>query len=403
VVPVRFNGSRVALLMLLLEVSPLYTEHRFSFVRTAASSHKNLSPEDTDLIEITLKVLFSVDKLLHLLRIRGKQLYPIQLKNKWTASVKKTEADCHSILHEVLPRFVSKARWKEPQGLEEYEKRQARLSNASVASNASEQASPSSIRTTMTNSNMARQMRAEILSLDLATLASRIHTLSHSTLAAKILDSMVDASPVPLPESFLDLQDELEARIKRDLSGILDFCHALTSQWKQVDEVYWTCRDLRLSSEVLARDIEQATLKLPSEVLADTFQGRLQALLSKYDAACIPVITTLPTPLLQAQVPDQALYNQQVVDTVRLTTQSTSLCLNGCRQAVEAYRNAAQALAAAQTYHAHINETLATIRQHVSSLKRIPLDISTVSASDVDFDSVAGSIRALSRNSRKCT
>lgn len=366
---------------------------------TAASSHNNLSPEDTDLIEITLKVLFSVDKLLHLLRIRGKELYLLQLKTKWTASVKKVEADCHTILYEVLPKFVNKARWKEPQDSEGHEKRQARLSNASVPSNSSKQASPSSTRGTMTNSNMARQMRAEILSLDLAALTSRIHTLSHSTLAAssKILDTMVDTSLLPLPETFLDLQDELEARIKRELFGIIDFCQALASQWKQSDELYWICRDLQLSSEVLARDIYQATLKLPSEILADTFQQRLHAMLSIYDAACIPMVRALPAPVLQAQLPDQPTHNEQILATLELTTQDSSTCLNRCRQAVETYRVAAHALAAAQVYHSQINDVLATVRQHFQNLERVPFEISSLSDSSLDLDAAASSIRALSQ------
>lgn len=40
----------------------------------ADKSKQELSPEDTDLIEITLTTLFAVDRLLHLLRQRRKAL-----------------------------------------------------------------------------------------------------------------------------------------------------------------------------------------------------------------------------------------------------------------------------------------------------------------------------------------
>lgn len=48
--------------------------HGLALRHVPAASQKALNAEDTDLIEITLTTLFSLDKLLHLLRQRSKTL-----------------------------------------------------------------------------------------------------------------------------------------------------------------------------------------------------------------------------------------------------------------------------------------------------------------------------------------
>lgn len=54
--------------------SQLLTPGLFARTRASDKSKHALSPRDTDLIEITLTTLFSVDKLLHLLRHRRRAL-----------------------------------------------------------------------------------------------------------------------------------------------------------------------------------------------------------------------------------------------------------------------------------------------------------------------------------------
>ena len=48
-----------------------------------AATQRNLSPEDTDLIEITLTTLFALDKLLHLLRDHSELLNLLGICLTW--------------------------------------------------------------------------------------------------------------------------------------------------------------------------------------------------------------------------------------------------------------------------------------------------------------------------------
>lgn len=370
---------------------------------TVAASQKSLSPQDTDLIEITLKVLFSVDKLLHLLRLRGKALHLLRLKSKWTDLTRKVESDLNSILHNALPAFAKKARWSEPQGSVKGERGRLRLSDATTHSSAFQQVASPSLHSSMTsNTSMARQMRAEILSLDLASLTSRIHTLSYSTLksSAKVLDTMVDTSPAPLPDSFLDKQDDLEARVKQDLQGVGEFCQALAKQWKQVDDAYWTCKEVESASESLKRDIAQATLKLPSENLAKEYEDRLEIALRIFNTVQKSAVDTLSVPSLPAHVPDQGTFNLQVTDTLRAIMVKTLKSVNEAQQAVQAYRTASQALAAAQSYGQQVATALSNLRITRNSLILVPIQVEIVTSIDFELEAAQTANTAFSEQAR---
>lgn len=250
---------------------------------------------------------------------------------------------------------------------------------------------------------MSRQMRGEILSLDLASLTSRIHTLTYSTLSssAKVLDAMVDAAPVPLPESFLDKQDDLEIRAKEDLQSVGDFAHGLAKQWRQADEAYWTCKEVQLASQALSRDISQATLKLPSESLAKDYENRLDVLLATLDKVNDTVIDKLPTPTLPALIPNQGMCNLQVTDALRAVIRDTSGVSKAAQQAVQAYRDAARAFAAAQSYSQEITKTLTSLRQASSALRIVPVQLSVLTDDTVDLQVAQAECEALAGQSRQ--
>lgn len=249
---------------------------------------------------------------------------------------------------------------------------------------------------------MARQMRAEILSLDLASLTSRIHTLSYSTLksSARVLDTMVDTSPAPLPESFLDRQDDLEARVKHDLQGVGEFCQALAKQWKQVDDAYWTCKEVESAAESLQRDIAQATLKLPSEILAKEYEDRLEIALSIFNTVKTSAVDTLSLPSLPAHVPDQGMYNLQITDALRAIIVKTLKTVNEAQQAVQAYRIASQALAAAQSYSQEVFAALSSLRNARDSLILVPIQVETMTSKTSELEAAQTKNTALSEQAR---
>lgn len=87
------------------------------------------------------------------------------------------------------------------------------------------------------NSNlMARRMRSDIFSLDIARFSQRLHSLMHVAIKAsgKHLDKIIDTSPVQIPDPFLDLQEADEDRATNLNKGTIAFLQALSKQWKAV-------------------------------------------------------------------------------------------------------------------------------------------------------------------------
>lgn len=80
-------------------------------VDLTAKSQQNLTPEDTDLIELTLDTLFSLDKLMHLLRSRRGSIEQTGMRIKWEELRIGAWKDRKAILDDV-DRFVrTRARW----------------------------------------------------------------------------------------------------------------------------------------------------------------------------------------------------------------------------------------------------------------------------------------------------
>lgn len=194
-----------------------------------------MSPEDTDLIELTLTTIYELDKLLHLLRDRSENLDLLGVRLTWEEHRIAAWADRRNIIADLKAFLENRARWSQlvyettnrPEELPILKRRGSITSIASVASDTSI-SSPGFSRS-------ARFKLAELLSRDAAQFAGRVTTLRHGkiTAAGKALDKLIDNSHKPVPEELLDEQDKLEEKGINDMEHIGKFVMNVVMQWRK--------------------------------------------------------------------------------------------------------------------------------------------------------------------------
>jgi len=194
-----------------------------------------LSPEDTDLIELTLTTIYELDKLLHLLRDRSENLDLLGVRLTWEEHRIAAWADRRNIIADLKAFLENRARWSQlvyetTNRLEELPILKRRGSITSIASVASD--------TSISSPGFSRSARfklAELLSRDAAQFAGRVTTLRHGkiTAAGKALDKLIDNSHKPVPEELLDEQDKLEEKGINDMEHIGKFVMNVVMQWRK--------------------------------------------------------------------------------------------------------------------------------------------------------------------------
>ena len=181
---------------------------------------------------------------------------------------------------------------------------------------------------------MQRTMRSEVLSLELAAHKSRIHSLTSTSIpdTARRLDKLINTSPTPLPDPFLDVQDKLEEDAKAFIDGLGTFLADMVRQWRNADEIFWMASGVETKAEVLQREIEEALLKLPKREIADEFESRVagaQADLREAEESLgvrRRATGFLPMPKHDA-VPEQAEENRELVLTLEQTVRDATATL----------------------------------------------------------------------------
>lgn len=200
-----------------------------------AATQRNLSPADTDLIELTLTTIYELDKLLHLLRDRSDNLELMSIRLSWEEFRTAAWIDRRTILADLTTFLDTRARWT-PTVYEEMEvatpppasgRRGSLASLASVASD-----------TLLASAGFSRSTRfklAEVLSRDAAQFSARITALRHSkiSVAGKMLDKLIDTSRTAVPEDLLDEQDRLEERGIAELDDVGKFAMNAVMQWRK--------------------------------------------------------------------------------------------------------------------------------------------------------------------------
>ena len=223
---------------------------------------------------------------------------------------------------------------------------------------------------------MTRQMRKEILSLDLASLTLRLKTLQQSSLgnSGRTLDVMIDMSSVP--GKFIDTQDRLEALVKNGLAGLGDFCAILANQWREADKIWWTCTEVVASLKTIERETQEAALKILSDMLATDFEARLQTSTLVLEGLSAKSLRLLPTPVHPVHVPDQPKINGELQSALFEHLQEANSVLEQTQKTVRLYRHAIDSLSAAQAYRKTVTVLSSEIRTAFSKIvKSSPDDI----------------------------
>lgn len=251
---------------------------------TMAASKRNLSPQDTDVIELTLTTICEFDKLLHLLRDRSENLDLLGIRLRWEEQRCAAWADRRQLLSDLQAFLSQRARWSPSvyDALPQVESTTVaptltrRGSAASLASEAST-SFPSGF------SRNARFKQAEALSREAAQFAGRISSLRHGKIAAagKALDTLIDNSRKPVPDEILDEQDKLEEQGISEMEHVGRFIMSVVTQWRKADEFYVESMKDQTSAQSLLDDIEAAHLTHPSSRQDSVFSARTSSIINR--------------------------------------------------------------------------------------------------------------------------
>ncbi|GAA5844691.1 hypothetical protein JCM9279_002883 [Rhodotorula babjevae] len=268
-------------------------------------SKQALSPRDTDLIEITLTTLFAVDRLLHLLRQRRKALTLLGYRLQWEDAVSTARTAQRQILAD-LPTFLTNVAWAPPTSVGPLARRAtadvAALSTSPSLSSLSSSRSLALLAAPTTFSPSTPSLRSSTRTHLVSIQHSALSTLAHQLLASLVpasataLDKLIDASPQPLPEPFLDEQDRLEADCGAAATGLREFLDGTSAQRTLADAL---AAD---AASVSARAVAAAGAGDPPALV----ELRVRALPALYDA-----LVRLPAPT-HALAPAQRAANDVV-------------------------------------------------------------------------------------------
>lgn len=199
-----------------------------------AATQRNLSAEDTDVIELTLTTIYALDKLLHLLRDRSENLEMMGIRLQWEENRQAAWKEQRQIIEDLRSFSATRACWNfsiyESSTIVEDSIGLTR--RGSIASQAS---ASDNIINSPAFSRSARFKLAELLSRDAAQFSGRVTSLRHGkvAVAGKALDRLIDHSRKPVPDELLDEQDRLEEKCINEMENVSKFTMNLVMQWRK--------------------------------------------------------------------------------------------------------------------------------------------------------------------------
>ncbi|KAI6047096.1 hypothetical protein EDC04DRAFT_2886920 [Pisolithus marmoratus] len=327
---------------------------------TKAATQRHLSPEDTDLIELTLTTIFELDKLLHLLRDRSENLDLLCVRLTWEEQRAAAWSDLRKIFADIETFLATRARWS-PSIYEVMAKHEEKPSprRGSVASMASD----TSATFGAGFSRSARFKLAEILSRDAAQIAGKISSLRHGRIASagKALDKLIENSRKPVPEEFLDEQDKLEEKGINDMEDVGKFVMSVVTQWRKADELYVETMKDRSAAQNLMEEIETARLYHPTPRQGGSFMSRADTLVKR---------------LALRGKPDS--FNENLAQSLSSELFGTGELVVRVESLAREYRRGYEAVKEIDTLSQHIEESLSLCRSVIHRLSN------GVAASDGD-------------------
>lgn len=211
---------------------------RLVLTNRPAATQRNLSPEDTDLIELTLTTIYELDKLLHLLRDRSESYDLLGVRLSWEECRIASWVGRRTLIDDLKTFLATRARWAP--GV--YETTAAAAGDAAGVSSLRRRGSAASLASITSEvlpqpgfSRTARFTHAEILSRDSAHYGARVSTLRHGTIttAGKHLDKLIENSRRAVPDELLDEQDRLEEMGIGQMENIGKFVMNVVMQWRK--------------------------------------------------------------------------------------------------------------------------------------------------------------------------
>ncbi|KAF8901676.1 hypothetical protein CPB84DRAFT_1777177 [Gymnopilus junonius] len=248
---------------------------------TKAATQRNLSTEDTDVIELTLTTIYALDKLLHLLRDRSENLEMMSIRLTWEENRQNSWKERRQIMDDLNTFATGRACWSPSIYAPNLNPQDSLSRRSSITSQAS--ASSDNATNSLTVSRSARFKLAELLSRDAAQFSAKISGLRHGkvTAAGKALDKLIDHSRKPVPEELLDEQDRLEEKCINELENVGKFAMNLVMQWRKADEIHVeTMKDHAAASNLL-EEIETARLYHPTARQSTSFSSRIDTILKR--------------------------------------------------------------------------------------------------------------------------
>ncbi|EIN10805.1 hypothetical protein PUNSTDRAFT_132875 [Punctularia strigosozonata HHB-11173 SS5] len=322
---------------------------------TKAAAKRNMSPEDTDLIELTLTTILELDRLLHLLRDRSENLDLLGIRIAWEEKRTAGWVDLANITSDIRTYLNSHARWSPsvyenigtaafspPAAHQPLRRRGSVVSLASLNSiNSVASLSQPGF------SRAARFKHAEHLSREAVQLAGKVTALRHGkiTAAGKLLDKMIDISRRPVPDELLDEQDTLEEKGINEMENVGKFMMSVVTQWKKADEIYTENLKDQSTAQALLDEIEAAHFTPPNAKQSANFLSRVATLLkraaTRADASLLSV--TFPAPS-HPLFPEQHAVKADIVAVLLDESRSTAELAKKAESSARAYYEGVEAV-----------------------------------------------------------
>ncbi|TFK43210.1 hypothetical protein BDQ12DRAFT_674586 [Crucibulum laeve] len=339
---------------------------------TKAATQRNLSPEDTDVIELTLTTIYELDKLLHLLRDRSENLELLSIRLTWEEYRSTAWIDRRKILEELQLFINTRAQWSrtiyetaiKPDDSPGISRRGSVTSLASIGSESS--------ITTPAFSRTARFKLAELLSRDAAQFTARATSLRHGkiTAAGKALDKLIDNSRRPVPDILLDEQDRLEEKGIGDMEHVGKFIMNLVMQWRKADEIYVETIKDQIAAQNLLEEIETAKMYHPTPRQSTSFVSRADTLLKRLSLRGNPTSpsNTFPRPE-NPLFPDQKAANDALAQSLALDITAATELVQKVDTEAKAYRTRYEAVKRVETILQSARELSTTFSSTILRLR----------------------------------
>ncbi|KDN48865.1 hypothetical protein K437DRAFT_262155 [Tilletiaria anomala UBC 951] len=231
----------------------------------------------TNLVELALKTLYSLDKLLILLRSRQSYLDVLAVRAEWEQRRSISWAQYYALQREVHELVRTKAQWLGHAEVAEHTFREGSQGSINDPSTDDTSLLASSSSTDVikktssaltghspqkTSSKAKRSLTAslalgEVLQLEIAKMRSKIALWSDTAVAAagRAMDAIIDHCQVP--DALLDEQDRLENFVE-EMKQKLNFLLALGEQWRRSDHLLGKLRELNRNARMLVMSMEEA-------------------------------------------------------------------------------------------------------------------------------------------------